>query len=1640
MKAMFDGGKQHDEWLAFGAVATLCRKGGVCIMVGIVLGVVGSHAQAPPITRSGGSGPLKGGGVRSRNMELVDIMPFKHNSEDQFELAVVDYPSGLATKRKHLLVTAHETQPGDPLHARYGGVKCLRIVDVTDPRNARQDYLRIYVRGKVSGDPVEQATSAFGNFGILQVYRDEQAPAVNTLNGDVFLLSWVGDKYGNNTGGLPIVVDGTSNSDPKARFLILDLSKAVQLCEAANSNSTGHVIDIPDAEYRNVRYGHNGNAPVLQNNANIYTGYIASDYDWFCKERLDPVEKSVQQDPHALNVDQESGILTLSPHALYSATKLGGADGKRAFFDAFDLKNLATKMGWTTNTTAAPSQLDRLWMRDASVSTTESHPLLYPEFVRNNQAFVPISRDIHIERVSASRVRISMAAPATHKRANSDRANKNRAGGVVTFAIDYSNPNDCDLVNTDWFDYDPDRGAPNKRFNTVTPAIDWWYRPCHSAAIFRHTNGVDNLIITTDELASPHHCPGQAGIVDPSAELKWGSDHAQFKLTINTSGSGPVDRWFSGGTFPALFNSENNANPTGIEDDRRIASYTSMWRTEANGDALRPRPVNAQPGDGPVLIYDAPESQGRDDLYYASIRTLPTTSVAIATKAVPLIDPTGTLPLGVAPKLSTDNKIAPSSTHRPHIIPPSDPRYASNNNDVMLSSYAQGVRMINLSDVGAATPVVLEKAFFDFIPTLTYDPFDPYFYKLAKRYDNQYGDWSRFGITTGNYFLGAIHSVMDFGPERATVDGQYQPTSSPAVRLPGDEKFVYVMGYGEGKLAQDVIGRKIDNDPASFDVLIAEQDDASVGSGRNWLDNGGFLVLRYYDGKLGGTISGYTGTNTFNDRSYRTLNLQGPFSVERDVTIAPGMCVFALPGHENDPGVFASTSFTRPGNQTIYVDGLLFLSVDGGDPNGTDILVDVPIVVRPGGKLIMNPIAPGKRIIINKPIVVHPDGEWTVNAGANIEFRAEQHTCNGRFAVAGTAAQRVLMTSKRLTSGPYQYGNQVWIKRTGGGGLDASTLSMAYCDARNLGLSFNDMYTSTNSTVSHCSFERTPGGAGLVSIAFLNVSDRTSLQRNHTLWVENSSFVDNAVTFPAFMITQGVNVSRAHSVYVKNSTFRNLTSGIVSVNLNRLHVEGSYIERCSLGVNSDALEYFMCRNAIENVKFSVNLYTVGQAEHNANGIGNTSFGIRSSAGGVNYYWNNTFDWYGRAIVAEGAGSHRLADFIVQYYIPGNAIPWTIPFVGGRNDFAPTPGRPTTWPAPIQFVDIDLITNGTGMPNLHVECGFNDFSLFSQYHAASNVPYPPLASSVNLWRGAPVQPRLNPNMTWTGVNLTVEEDPLAECYPQMEENASCGPVVVPGGWWSMGGGWTPSVPLVSNVISSNVGEMANPALSADARRLAAFSATAASSATESPLLHGMVRGALTSMSLNTSLPLHVRSTAAVLRAKTYVDRGDLDSAKLLFDGVVAGFPNGADSLNAAWSSMALTAVMAPANNRDSLMAGYVHRVIADLSDRSGAHMVFAKSMDEQPSQSAVAHDIVIGTVAPNPTSGDNLALTITSSHATVGTWELISVQGSIVARGPLRLAAGQSSYTVPIAGIANGMYALRLVADGHVVSTSVSIQR
>ncbi|MGI0134710.1 MAG: hypothetical protein ACREBW_07120, partial [Candidatus Micrarchaeaceae archaeon] len=322
--------------------------------------------------------------------------------------------------------------------------------------------------------------------------------------------------------------------------------------------------------------------------------------------------------------------------------------------------------------------------------------------------------------------------------------------------------------------------------------------------------------------------------------------------------------------------------PSAAEDHRQFANYLKIWHSSN----LRMMDGNGSSGNGPEGSYDPIQMSVADR---ASGMHAAMTNTDIA-------------PINCS---TTNTSRAPMTVHRAHTFWGETERTPSNTaawKEAYLAAYSQGVRVLDLSNfiepgVGfLGTASVNEKAYFDFVPTLNYDINSPFFYSK-------------------HYFTGSYDILPDV---------RQTPTNS-------DENWVYTWAL---------------SDAQSTPFLQASSN-----------EHIGFLILRYFRDQIGGHIHGYSrNTSDANDNasiisdpntnskdyemSFREVNLQGTFAVERPTIIDAGCTVHVLDG----------STFNEVATNGIEVDGTLSVETTSEDNRAT---FNVPIHVVSGGTLIM---------------------------------------------------------------------------------------------------------------------------------------------------------------------------------------------------------------------------------------------------------------------------------------------------------------------------------------------------------------------------------------------------------------------------------------------------------------------------------------------------------------------------------------------------------------------------------------------------------------------------------------------------------------------------------------------------------------
>lgn len=1344
-----------------------------------------------------------------------------------------------------------------------------------------------------------------------------------------------------------------------ARFVIINLSKAVALRETG----TTPLIEIYDGGLRDVKY-----AGAVTGNSDVYVGYIATDGTYGI------------DDPHTLGVDQKSGVLTLP---LLFPVK-DGSGVYHAYVDMFDLATITTAC--TPSTTPVLGVLNRIEM-------ASNKPIEIPKIGTDNKLAYP--HDVVPQYLSSKKVRLFLGSTtngvyaADPKYQSTVTTPKDQAGGVVIVDVDYSTATAATVSTPVYWPYDMDRNSPASQFSSDA---GWKYRQAHTAAPFVHTGETaTSFVLTADEFARARYNTTDGNKTQMQPE----PSHAL------TTSSGA----WTGGVDPIIYNAVMTYNstygiyqPSGSEDNRRLGAYLRVWNTStSSGGALSI--IGTGSNAGPFGMYDPIESTEPENLYFASRKTLPS-SGGIATSCT----------------ASSSEDVGPSTVHRVHTISQYDgSMFSRNNNDVFLTAYAAGCRVINLGST-ATDGVVLEKGFFDFIPTLNYNKTSEYFYRLSSGGCDQLestGSEHRYMALNniGMYFMGVWHTVPDFGTSRVGTDG----TGS----LPEDEKFVYVMGFGEGKVV------------ASTSVSDYAVDPSAVTStdGRNWIPQGGYLLLRYFDGKLGGEIKGYVGTDGWSNKSYRTVNLQGPFTVERDVTIAAGTTVNLLAGHSGDPGVFEATSITASSGKKIIVEGNLVISVEDGDTKGTDIIIDSPIEVRDGGCLIINKIKDGKKVQFKQAIVVKSGGTWKFNPKSNVELYYKDHECDGHFRVDGTRDERVVITSRRSGS---DFSQSAYINGKGTSDFEKSRIQIAYADVANTCIRLESVTSRTAiPAISNSTFTLTRAGENELWEIFRLTKPLSTLGTNRRaqVLVKDSRFTDATTGYAARESHHSaLFIADASACKLTNLEIDNFKTGTFALNNDGVYVQGCDVKNSQTGIYVNSGTASVCNSTFTNNEFSWVIYGSGSAYYRDNTFTSCVKGVSATACGRQFLRNNTFSGY-----HSGLSSWTSTLMLRNEERPGDNYEF------GRNHFNGAVNTTTT-PA-YATADISLKFKA----ELIVDCGYNKFSEYSDYHVAHDNDGVAHALNVdhNEWSpGANYIPRLA-YMTYTGVTRNVSQTVDPSCT-NVVNNEVCGTVVCP----SSGAGAYLELDGTDSTLQA-----ARVAIRADVqdtnlpwkcRKDKAWEYYEVVRLIDSSAFRTTLKSDMKDIFKQTTLDTTFRSTALLIKALTHVRMEEYDSAKYVWNTITSNFPNTADSVVGHWMSMYVDIVTDTLNRKDTLTRAYNDRIVMDLRNRMTLPSIsLYKSGSDHRSEGVheVMDDVSPGSPArPNPTVSGTVSLDFLSATSVRCFIDVVDVQGIVQSSFEQSLHIGQNDIVVQTVSLAPGTYVAKVRCSDFVHSVPFVVTR
>lgn len=840
------------------------------------------------------------------------------------------------------------------------------------------------------------------------------------------------------------------------------------------------------------------------------------------------------------------------------------------------------------------------------------------------------------EKLTSTKIRLYSALFGDRFIINGTTTDNSPDEGVLVLDVDFtSSTTNASVTHKDHWKYDADRTNPTRKTSTISG-----FAVSNTHTVIPKRYNSNSYLITANELASPR----AARDIDGNA-----FDDAFQNIEITS------DPTLSTNTFTGF--SQGRKYSGSNEDYRLHGNYLKIWKFNESNVEVEGYGSN----DGPIGSYDVPE-QSVSDMTNGNFN--------------PVLSPSGISSVqALATANSTDRQRGVNTVH--HL------RSIDNDEDIYVSWYSQGARVISIEDF-PSNPVVKEKAFFDFYPTLTYDFKDNPSFSESNHYFSMNGTHISSGVGQGfyknfipagleNYFMGVFDLMPDYG----------------RIGLESDEKFMYASAIGEGKIPGETVDR-------------------------NYLHGGGFFILRYFDDKIGGTITGYTGTNSTFDRSFRDVNLQGIFEVSRDVTVATGATVNLLMDTKLNPDASPGECLIIDGTVNVQTLAAEFTSTTGRG------IIDVPVLVRNGGKLV---IKSGAVIDFTKKVTVNLGGELTIENGAKVVFANPSNVCNGKFLVNGTITSRVKIHAALNTARTSTVGNSFFTMKGNPAQLSLSKLQIKFADVENVCFDAVDIKPGTPEMITQSTFSAhttSPLKPYLVSykrkfyanvldaitpvkVTFSTFKDRNraclDYEESHSGRYESCINQSHGFHGIAFTNVNFGEISNSNFTHLATSAY--LDKGII------MNVKSCTLSYSNNGIMNVSNAMILCGNVFHGVGQGYQAITSLASFVYDNKIFKSRISSLNISGSSHFYRGNRFEDYSTGIFGWNS-SLQLRDHV-------NNDVWN---KLGRNQFL------TTDPALIESADsipaygiYGSLVNDIHLANsqLLIHCGYNYFSQFSALH-------------------------------------------------------------------------------------------------------------------------------------------------------------------------------------------------------------------------------------------------------------------------------------------------------------------------------------
>ncbi|MDZ4744720.1 MAG: T9SS type A sorting domain-containing protein, partial [bacterium] len=523
--------------------------------------------------------------------------------------------------------------------------------------------------------------------------------------------------------------------------------------------------------------------------------------------------------------------------------------------------------------------------------------------------------------------------------------------------------------------------------------------------------------------------------------------------------------------------------------------------------------------------------------------------------------------------------------------------------------------------------------------------------------------------------------------------------------------------------------------------------------------------------------------------------------------------------------------------------------------------------------------------------------------------------------------------------------------------------------------------------------------------------------------VKDCEFREN-ITGIGTPLELGLEVTRSGVVRIDNSSFFDLRTGALMENNLQVYVTGCTFERSTNAFLSLGVSGRICTSTFTANEFSVTSSGQPTVELYDNVFSGTRIGDRVWGGGRHWLRNNTFTTYAKGVAMRGTVA----------YMRNRVIGGNQDHEFGYNTFYANSNTHTfgTYYSP-EVHDISLTLGG----QVFVDCGYNDFDIYSTYHVFSEAAYNVNATN-NRWTNAgPVyMPRVSPLVTYTGAPLDVQADRVNNCGPVVVTHICeppityCGPRDDPQSLTAPTSGLYTTIGLLRT-------DALNTSIDAACRRSIVWEYFENVRHTDSTALYAQLKSDMATIVANTSEPSYLRSAALHVKAKTYDDLKQLDSARTAYTSIMTSYSTSADSVPANWAVLYLNAIEDTTGHTDSLRGVHMDRIIFDLRRTIANGGMAKETANDDRAATTTDGSLAFISVVPNP-ARDECRLSFDSKKSGPATIEIISSDGAVVKRFATTFTRGMNVLTESLASYSAGLYFVRCNMDGMSVALPVTV--